>query len=139
MNNFRRTLGLSLIMIGCETNTTEDKVSQPEEEDSGQSVTAPDDTNSSNDPEDTGEALPEPEDTGEMLPMYCSGASAHVICDPAVNLDLWWEYSGDIRLSTTTGTVLSLPFTTRASEVDGGRLSFTQHSPRIKRDASILH
>ena len=128
MNHFWLTLGLSLVMIGCGTGTTEDKIAQTEEGDSEQSVTDSDDdnnSNESNDPEDTGEALPEPDDTETTLPTYCSGAPAHVICDPAVNLDLWWEYSGDIRLSTITGTALSLPFTTRASEVDGGRLSFT--------------
>ena len=130
MNNSRLVLGLFLTMIGCGTGT-EDKAVQLEDEDSGQSITGSD-TNGSNDsnvPEDTGEDLPEPEDTGTPLPAYCSGAPAHVICDPAVNLDLWWEYSGDTRLSTVAGTVLSLPFTTRASEVDGGRLSFTTSEP----------
>ena len=99
-------------MIGCGADTTEEKAVQLEDEDSGQSLPESD-TNNSNDstvPDDTGEALPEPEDTGTPLPAYCSGAPAHVICDPAVNLDLWWEYSGETRFSTVAGTVLSLPF-----------------------------
>ena len=138
MNNSRWILALSLILIGCGTGTTEEKAAQLEE-DSGQSLTESD-TNSSNDsnvPEDTGEDVSEPEDTGTPLPAYCSGAPAHVICDPAVNLDLWWEYSGDTRLSTVAGTVLSLPFTTRASEVDGGRLSFTTPQPPFNDGTSF--
>ena len=57
MNNSRLVLGVSLSMIGCGTGTTEEKAVQLEDEDSGQSLTESD-TNSSNDPEDTGEALP---------------------------------------------------------------------------------
>ena len=90
MTHFWINLGLSLLAIGCGTGTTEEKAVQLEDEDSGQSVTDTGDANGSNDsnaPEDTGEALPEPEDTGTPLPVYCSGAPAHVICDPAVNLD----------------------------------------------------
>ena len=47
-NNSRLILGLSLIMIGCGTGTTEDKVAQPEEQDSGQLFTDTSDANSSN-------------------------------------------------------------------------------------------
>ena len=132
MTHFWINFGFSLLAIGCGNGTTEEKAVQLEDEDSGQSVTDTGDANNSNDsnvPVDTGEALPEPEDTGVSLPAYCSGAPGHVICDPSVNLDLWWEYSGETRFSTVAGTVLSLPFTTRASEVDGGQLGFTTSEP----------
>ena len=132
MTYFWINLALSLSLIACGTGTTEEKAVQLEDEDSRQSVTDTGDANNSNDsnlPEETGEALPEPEDTGTPLPIYCSGSPSHVICDPAVNLDLWWEYSGETRFSTVAGTVLSFPFTTRASEVDGGQLGFTTSEP----------
>ena len=41
---------------------------------------------------DTGVASSDPIE--EALPAYCEDALSHVICDPAVNFDTWWEYSG---------------------------------------------
>ena len=131
MTHFWINLGLSLVVIGCGAGTTEEKTAQLEDEDSGQSVTtlAIQATPVIQMFQRIPGSLTEPEDTGTPLPTYCSGAPAHVICDPAVNLDLWWEYSGETRFSTVAGTVLSLPFTTRASEVDGGQLGFTTSEP----------
>ena len=72
---------------------------------------------------DTGEAQSSEEDVS--LPAYCDGAPEHVMCSPDVNLDDWWNLGGSQRLETVTGTILSLPFTIRASEVDGGGASST--------------
>ena len=111
-------------------NTTEEKAVQLEDEDSGQSVTESD-TNNSNDsnvPDDTGKPYQSLRIQGHRC-QRIAREHPHVICDPAVNLDLWWEYSGETRFSTVAGTVLSLPFTTRASEVDGGQLGFTTSEP----------
>ena len=66
------------------------------------------------------------DDTGQTtptLPEYCSGALPIAVCDPALNLDLFWENSADIPLSTVAMGVMSLPFTLRSSEVDGGQIA----------------
>ncbi len=57
---------------------------------------------------------------------YCDGASASVTCSSSNTLDPWWEFSGDIK-QTLNGDILSLPFTTRASTRDGGRVSFSTY------------
>ena len=72
---------------------------------------------------DTGVASSDPIE--EALPAYCEDAPSHVICDPAVNFDTWWEYSGGYTFDTLTETTISVPFTLRESELDGGQLHFT--------------
>ena len=87
---------------------------------------APTDSGNAGHGADTG--LGDDGDTGETdpgLPEYCAGAPAIVDCNPDRNLDPFWEFSADIPLQTPAGGILSLPFTTRTSEVDGGQLSLT--------------
>ena len=82
---------------------------------------------------DTGTHEPVVSDTGEAeggdedvsLPSYCDGAPAHVACSPDVHLDDWWEIEAAQRFDTVAGKVLSLPFTIRASGVDGGNVTTT--------------
>ena len=58
---------------------------------------------------------------------YCSGSYTGVQCDPALNQDDWWAYSGDQTLYTSAEGPLSLPFTTRTSSSDGGMVSVTTY------------
>ena len=84
-------------------------------------------------PLDTGAAEPVVPDTGEAqsseedvsLPAYCDGAPEHVMCSPDVNLDDWWSLEASQQFETVTGTILSLPFMIRSSDVDGGAANST--------------
>jgi hypothetical protein len=57
---------------------------------------------------------------------YCSGTPAGVTCSAANNMDKWWEYSGEVK-QVLDGSVLSLPFSTRASTRDGGQVGLTTY------------
>ena len=57
---------------------------------------------------------------------YCSGAPAGVTCSASNNMDPWWEYSPEVS-QQLDGTILSLPFSTRASTRDGGQIGFTTY------------
>ena len=123
------TLVLSLVLNACGGSPESKAIS-----DDG--VTPASDTGQSSgeaEPLDTGAAEPVVSDTGEAqtseedvsLPTYCDGAPEHVTCSPDVHLDDWWVAKPDQRLETSPGTILSLPFTIRASDVDGGAVSST--------------
>lgn len=58
---------------------------------------------------------------------YCEQTPSVAECDPSNNLDVWWERSGSLGQSTPRAGILSMPFTTRASSVDGGKLSLTTY------------
>jgi hypothetical protein len=57
---------------------------------------------------------------------YCDGAPSNVTCSPSNNMDPWWDYSPEIA-QKLDGTILSLPFSTRASSRDGGQVGFTTY------------
>jgi len=57
---------------------------------------------------------------------YCAGAPSGVTCSTSNNMDVWWEYSPEIK-QKLDGTILSLPFSTRASSRDGGQVSVTTY------------
>ena len=59
---------------------------------------------------------------------YCSGGADNITCSVDNNLDNLWEHSGD-SAQTIRGDVVALPFSTRESSVDGGRLSVTSQEP----------
>lgn len=58
---------------------------------------------------------------------YCEGAPSGVTCSPAVNMDPVWAGGGlgDLEIR---GDIVSLPFTTRDSTVDGGRMAVTSQN-----------
>ena len=106
--------GLALLASGCSASKS-DTIDPSDRDTGGEPVCDPYGC-------DSGNAV----DSGQVdpgLPDYCADALPVAICDPAVHLDNIWDYSGDIPLETVAGRVLSLPFTTRDSEVDGGQLS----------------
>ena len=57
---------------------------------------------------------------------YCAGTPAGVTCSASNNMDPWWEYSPEVS-QKLDGTILSLPFSTRASTRDGGQVGFTTY------------
>ena len=58
---------------------------------------------------------------------YCDPTPSGVECSPSNNLDTWWERSGSLAQSTPRAGILALPFSTRESSRDGGRVSFTTY------------
>ena len=59
---------------------------------------------------------------------YCSGGADDITCSADNNLDNLWENSGNL-VQTIRSDVIALPFSTRESSVDGGRLSVTSQEP----------
>ena len=59
---------------------------------------------------------------------YCSGGADDITCSVDNNLDNLWENSGD-SAQMIRGDVVALPFSTRESNVDGGRLSVKSQEP----------
>ena len=58
---------------------------------------------------------------------YCEPTPSGVECTPGNNLDVWWERSGSLGQSIPRAGILALPFSTRDSTSDGGRVSFTTY------------
>ena len=56
---------------------------------------------------------------------YCSGTGSTTSCSATRNFDPWWDTVGEKGYSIPTSRVLSIPFTTRESSVDGGTLQYT--------------
>ena len=106
--------GFTLLAAGCSTSKS-DSTDTSEMDTGGEPVCEPRGCDSGNSG-DSGQVEP-------VLPDYCADALPVSICDPAVHLDNIWDYSGDMPQETVAGRILSLPFTTRDSEVDGGQLS----------------
>ena len=118
------------VVLGACSSVSESKAIS---EDAMSPATDTGQSSAESDPIDTGAYEPVAPDTGEAqtseedvsLPAYCDGAPAHVVCSPEINLDDWWSLEASQQFETVTGTVLSLPFTIRASDVDGGGASST--------------
>ena len=68
---------------------------------------------------------------------YCDGAAAAVTCSSSNTLDPIWESTGDTK-QVVDGDILSLPFTTRASSRDGGRVSFTSYEGTFAEGAETF-
>ncbi len=58
---------------------------------------------------------------------YCAGAPSHVSCDETGILDPIWTYRG-VGEVIIRGNIVSYPFTTRDSEIDGGRFAVTSQN-----------